>query len=435
MIFDAAGYFEAVEAMEVRLRFKQYAGELTINAIAANGAAVKKGDKLLAVDPVPLQKLLDAAGNDLAVADANLDKAEADLKLSEASEAMALKTQQDAVSDAQEAVKWWEQVDGPQMLKNWELQIQQFQHAVDDRTDELDQLKKMYKTEELTSATADIVVKRAVRGLEQARIGLDMEKERVEKNKATYYLISKRTVTDALTKSKQALASFKVNQAHTKAQWKTVIFTSITAAVTATQKAAELRADLDKLTILASEDGVVFYGQLSQGNWAGGDPKSLRVGERVAAQTTLMTLYSPGKLRAVVDLTEARYFSVAPATKAIVTPASFPGMRIQGLCEAATCTGVASPDRGVVYPLRISIGEVDPRLIPGMRANVHLDVPPLQNLLLVPTTAVVEGAVWVHEKDGSEKKRTVVTGNTDGKSIEIVSGLEEGEEVLTQGKP
>ena len=59
--FDAPGYFEPVESTEVRLRFKAYAGELTIDSIAPSGAAVKKGDRILVIDPTNLVKKLDAA--------------------------------------------------------------------------------------------------------------------------------------------------------------------------------------------------------------------------------------------------------------------------------------------------------------------------------------------------------------------------------------
>jgi multidrug efflux pump subunit AcrA (membrane-fusion protein) len=69
-----------------------------------------------------------------------------------------------------------------------------------------------------------------------------------------------------------------------------------------------------------------------------------------------------------------------------------------------------------------------------MRAAVQIQVPPLQNVLLVPSAAVVDSSVWVIEKDGSEQKRPVVTGHTDGKSVEILSGVKEGQKVLSQGK-
>ena len=431
--FESTGYFEAVDPTEVRLRLKTYVGDLTINAIAANGSAVKKGDVLLQIDPIPLKKQLAVAENDLVAAQANLDKSEADFKLSEASEALVLKSQLNAVADAENAVTWWEQVDGPQLLKSWELQVKQFKDNVDDRADELDQLKKMYKTEELTSATADIVVKRAVRGLEQAQIQLGMEKDRVKKNLATYYPVSKRAVTDALQRAKQALATLEVAQIHVRSQWTTIRFTSRTAFETATQKVTELRGDLEKLAVSAPMDGVVWFGQATQGNWQGGDVKTLRIGEKVTAQAVLMTLCTPGKMRVVADLVEGKYFSVPSGTNATITPLSIPGIRIEGKCETTPRTAVVTPT-GPVYPMAITVGEVDKRLIPGLKATIQVDVPSLTKVLLVPSTSIVNGAVWTRE-NGEEKKKNIVAGHTDGKSTEIVSGLTEGDEVLTQGKP
>jgi multidrug efflux pump subunit AcrA (membrane-fusion protein) len=435
MDFDANGYFEAADPFEVRFRFKQYVGELSIDEVVPNGDTVKKGEQILSIDSSLLQKQLDAAENDLATAKANLVKAEADYKLSRDAEAMTLKGHKDAVKDASDAVKWWEQVDGPQMLKTWNIQIQQYQHLVDDRTDELEQLKKMYKTEELTSATADIVVKRAIRGLEQAQIALEMEKERIEKYKATAYPTSKRGILDALKKAQQALASNEVAQTHLTTQWASSLFTTRNAATAAEQKVMELKDDLAKLTVSAPADGVVYYGQLTGGNWNGGDPKTMRYGEKLAPQQVVATFFAPGALRMVVDLPEAKYFSVTADSSATFVPAAFPEMRIKGKCEIAHRTGVVTVDRGVVYPMRVTpTGETDARILPGMKASAHFTVPPLKNVLLVPATAVSGGNAWVKEK-GGETKRAVITGHSDGKSIEIISGLKEGDAVLTQAKP
>jgi len=46
-----------------------------------------------------------------------------------------------------------------QYLKQIDLALQQYDDQVKDAADELDQLKKMYKSEELTNATADVVVR------------------------------------------------------------------------------------------------------------------------------------------------------------------------------------------------------------------------------------------------------------------------------------
>ena len=84
--------------------------------------------------------------------------------------------------------------------------------------------------------------------------------------------------------------------------------------------------------------------------------------------------------------------------------------------------------------MAINVGDVNLRLIPGMKATIQLDVPPLVNVMLVPNSAVANGFVWIRD-NGVEKKKAVVSGHSDGKSTEIMSGLSEGDEILTQGKP
>src|SRR5205814_6283803 len=160
---------------------------LTITAIVANGATVKKGETLLEIDPIPLKRQLDAAQSEANVAKANVTKAEADARIAKESEALALRMTKDAVQDAEDNLKWWEGVDGPQMITSAELEVKQYREMVEDRSDELDQLKKMYKSEELTNATADIVVKRAIRGLEHGKKLLEMEELKPEKSETYYY--------------------------------------------------------------------------------------------------------------------------------------------------------------------------------------------------------------------------------------------------------
>jgi multidrug efflux pump subunit AcrA (membrane-fusion protein) len=434
MKFDASGYLEPIDPFEVRIRPKAYNGELTIAVIVANGATVKKGETLLEIDPAPMKRQLEAAQSEADVAKANVTKAEADAKIAKDAEALAMRMAKEALEDAQDNVKWWEGVDGPQMIASAELGLKQYRENVEDRADELDQLKKMYKSEELTNATADIVVKRAIRGLEQGKKLLEMEEMKTEKSETFYYPISKRRVYDTLTQAKHSLASLQAAQAQSKVARQAGLVAVHAALVVAEQKLSDMRADSEKLTITAPADGIVWYGSLASGNWQAGDPKALKVGEKIAAQQTVMTLYAPGKLRVVADLTEAKYYSVSPDTKATIRPSAFPAIHIEGTCAATPRTPVMT-QTGPIYPLTIQAGgDVDSRLMPGMRCSIQMNVPPLEGVLLVPSGAVVDSNVWVVDSDGSEHKRAVVTGHSDGKSIEIVSGVKEGEKVLSQGK-
>ena len=79
----------------------------------------------------------------------------------------------------------------------------------------------------------------------------------------------------------------------------------------------------------------------------------------------------------------------------------------------------------------------DGSVAPGSYADVYLLGNPESGVISVPTKSVIEEqgkyAVFVRESKEHFEKRPVAIGRTDGKRIEITSGLAKGEEVVTEG--
>ncbi len=369
---DAEGYLQPVDPFEVRIRPKAYSGELTIVAAAANGSSVKSGDVLLQLDAEPLNRQLSAARNELTVAQANADHADAEAKLAAESDALAMRQEQDSVRQADDAVKWWETVDGPQMLQQTQLGVKETQAQVDDEQDELNQLKKMYKSEELTNATADIVVKRALRTLEVSQARLAMTRAQADKFKTYEYPIARQKPIDGQTSAHLSLRQLQLAQAQGEILRKAALVTSQAALDDARRKVADLAADAESLTVRAPTDGTVAYGPFTQGAFQA-DPKSLRIGEKVGPQQVLMTLYSPGKLEARVDLPEAKFAKLRPGVAAIVRSEAFPDIQLHGVCEPAVRIPSAGQN-GPMYAQTIAIHDIDPRLGPGSRVKVQIDL-------------------------------------------------------------
>lgn len=113
-----------------------------------------------------------------------------------------------------------------------------------------------------------------------------------------------------------------------------------------------------------------------------------------------------------------------------------------------TCTGltisnatpgdVASPDEetgetssGPV--IRCAVPS-DVTVFSGLAATLTVETGSVDDALVVPVTAVTglagTGTVWVVDADGAQEEREVELGLTDGTWIEVVSGLDEGEQVL-----
>jgi RND family efflux transporter MFP subunit len=78
-------------------------------------------------------------------------------------------------------------------------------------------------------------------------------------------------------------------------------------------------------------------------------------------------------------------------------------------------------------------GSGAPTAVPGTLATVEIVVGARDSTLQVPATALQNGNVWVVDADGVARRRTVQVGLRGNGSVEILQGLEAGEEVVTAG--
>jgi multidrug resistance efflux pump len=424
----ADAVFQPVEPFEVKPTFKAYAGALVVASVAPPGSLVRKDQPVIAFDRTWVDWNLQGAESEMAVAKANQAKAEADAKVAVQAEQIALRQAEEGVKNAEGGKKWFDDVEGPQMLLTADLQVKSAQSSVDDQTDELDQLRKMYQGEQLTTATADIVVRRAVRSLDQGKIILKMQQERRDKTKAYDYPITRQRVIDSVEQSKQQLAMTKSLQDQTAVARAAGLLAAKVGVEQATKKLADLKEDAAQFQIKASSDGVLAYGTQTEGVWTGGDPKLFKVGEKVAPGQVLMRIYQPGKLRLVLALPEAQAFWVEQGMKARVTPAATPQTSYAATTSAVEA--MSKGPQGLSLVATVDLDNVDARLQPGMRAAVVIDAGKLTDVLLVPLASVTGGKVRVKEKDGTVAEKVVKLGKTDGQQVEVKSGLAEGDEVV-----
>jgi HlyD family secretion protein len=430
---DADGYFEPIEPFDVRIRPEQYAGELKIVSAAAQGATVKSGDKLIEFDTEEIARQIAAAENELASAKAAATKADADAKLGEQSDALALKMAQTELANSEGSLKWFDDVDGKQMLQSADLSIKRAKDNVEDQNDELDQLKKMYKSEELTSATADIVVKRALRSLDQAKIMLEMTEARSSKTKEFEFPKSRQGYLFGVDGKKQELEKLKAQLEQSKVARQSAVFAAKQALDKAERKLKDLKDDREKLTVKAPSDGVLLYGQLVNGGWQNANPRSLRVGEKSAPNQVLMTLFTPGRLRLKMELSETKAGQVKQGLPAWIVPLALPEAAVKGTTAAFTPIGVMR-DNNQFIPAPVDLGGADSHLLPGQRASVHVDAGEARDVLTLPAAAVSRGRVRMKASggDGKDVWREIVTGASDGELVEIKSGLNAGEEVYAK---
>ena len=163
---DFKGVFEPVQPFEVRLNPRRYHDDFIVTHVVAPGTKVSKGDVLLELDTDKIDTAIAAARNDLDIAQANLAKAEADVRLGQQADALSMSTAKEQLVDSQTTLKRWDDIDSSIALLASSMASRISDYYVESDADELSELKKMYKSEDLTNETADIVMKRAIRVLD-----------------------------------------------------------------------------------------------------------------------------------------------------------------------------------------------------------------------------------------------------------------------------
>jgi len=116
-----------------------------------------------------------------------------------------------------------------------------------------------------------------------------------------------------------------------------------------------------------------------------------------------------------------------------ITPAPYPDERIKG---NIVFTNPELQQQSKINLIRVEVNNAAFRYKPGMQAYVSLKSEE-KNALVLPVDAVIQNAnnslVWVQTQKNTFEPRIVTTGVQNSEKIEILSGLKEGEMVVTSG--
>jgi membrane fusion protein (multidrug efflux system) len=180
------------------------------------------------------------------------------------------------------------------------------------------------------------------------------------------------------------------------------------------------QANLDQTTVLAAFDGVIGSRALTTGAYA-------------TPSTTIMTLAS-GSVEIHVTVEEARVGQIVPGLDVQLTVPAYPGVTFPAKIDTVAPSGDA---RAHTFDAKIVPTNQDPRLLPGMFAQVQVVAAQKPDAILVPREAIVQQGtaqvVFVND-NGKASQRPVQIGLSDSTSVEIVSGLAAGEQVVVIGQ-
>jgi len=204
----------------------------------------------------------------------------------------------------------------------------------------------------------------------------------------------------------------------------------------------ELKADHEKLTVVAEKPGLVVY-ETRRRPWH--RPITVAVGEEIRSGQQLMIIPNMKTLQVRTRVYEAVREQVAPGQPALIRLDAKPGLVLEGrVSKVAPLPDSQNPwlSPGVkVYPTMVTFeGEaVDDGLKPGMTAEVEIVLAELEDVLSVPIAAVFADGETTYcyrlDEDGRARRVVVEVGKSSDTRTEIVSGLKEGDNVLLAPPP
>ena len=331
---------------------------------------VKKGDLLVELDPVDEERLVQKAQITLSASEARLKQAELDLNIAEENLVLEKRQVEESLRSA---------------LANAQLTAAKLE-----RQKQLLEKKLISQEEFDTAETAAI---QSAAELEGARIRIEELK-----TKETALQLKRQDVNLA----KAQVASDKI-------------------------ALSDARQRLQDTKVFAPIDGVV-------------SARNVQIGQiissgitNVSGGTTVMTVSDLSRVFVLASVDESEIGKVETSQNALINADAFPDKGFKGKVIRIATKGI-NTSNVVTFEVKLEVmGEEKYLLKPEMTANVKMIVAKADDALLVPIDAVYrkQGRQFVDviTDDGILEERAVTVGINDGRRIQILEGLSEGETV------
>jgi len=409
---SASGTVKAASQVEVRSR----ATGIVRAVYAREGEAVREGQVLVLIDDPDAESAVRDAEGALRAAQARLAQAEAQ-RASSATQARAALQQAEAGLAAARA-RLARLLEGarPQELAQAELAVRSAEAELNLRRQDLQRVQQLFQEgfvprQQLDQAQAGLAAaeaayRSAVERLEQLRAGptaaeLDEARAQVRQAEAQVQEARARLLDDRVRQQEVAAARAAVDQARANL--------------------AQARDRLAETRIRAPVSGIVAV-------------RSVEVGQSVigTAQggTPVMTLAVTDPLYASVLVDEVDIARVRVGMPAEVRADALPDRTFQGRVEAIAASARVN-NNVVQYEVSVRVHDPQRLLRLGMTVQAEFQLLRRTGVLLVPREAVRgEGAKLVLVVEGRRLvPYPVQTGATDGRMVEVRSGLREGQVV------
>lgn len=431
----ASGYLESGKMHEVVIRPKAWAEFAVVEAVT-HGSRVKKGDQLIKLDMKKIDEQIEERERGLEAWELSFKAAELELKLLEESTPLDLAAAERAKKQADENYQRYQKIDRPMAVKSAQKGLESAENYLLYAKEELKQLEKMYKADDLTEETEEIILKRTRDSVKRSQFSLDKTRLVTEKTLKVDLPRQDIAMKDALKRSHLAFIKAHETLPRTLVLKRRAFEKLKRDGAKSEEYLGKLKKDRAAMDFHAPVDGIVYYGSASRGKWAGVAALGgmLKKGGGFKANQVLMTIVSNRPLIARVDVNENQVRHLKSGVAGVATFTVDPTLRAVAKLKSVAIAPMA-PGKFDAQVTIVGKGLAS-SVMPGMACRIKLTAYSKDDAITLPN-----GAVFADDEDLSKRhvfvkteigheKRSVKTGRSTDKKTEILDGLNEGEVVL-----
>ena len=366
-VTKVSGVFQAVRSAEVKAGTEQVKS-LKIKRSVPHGSEVKKGQPIIWFETEDVDKQLSEAETSLRLAELAMRESALNFEQLHTTQKLDKAAAERVYRNAKQDYDNFTKTDLQRQILAAEFGLKSSHYSLENALEELKQLEQMYKEDEITEASEEIVLKRAKRAVESARFRLQGEEINTQRSLQQKIPRGQEQQEDAFTRQQLAydktLLSLELNRQRQE------IELNKTKKSLAKQKAdlQQLREDRKHLVLQAPEDGILYHGALHRGR-VSDKPGGLAEGTTVTNKQVLATLVRSQPLQIRLDLAEKDLQHIRVGAPATASPTGFPDRKLPATVKSLSYVPIANGKFDCV--LTVKLGKAKPAIMPGMSCSVE----------------------------------------------------------------
>lgn len=426
--------------------FPAYQGSAKITWLVREGSDVKKGDKLATFDSTQLEDVLRSRKADLEAGIRAVTIAEESLTIQRKTSESAVAQAKNAVDESQVNHRVFREMEAPKRLAELDTNINEAKTKLATAQKEMSETQGKMDAQTMIEEEQRKRLDREMADKKEAVYAWTKRVKAAELERKAYRAY---TYPQMLAVKKQAAANSQIMfekatvEARSQVLQKEQELARSKDNVTRMQsEVARLEKQVAAMTLVAPVDGFVVLGDPGQPSYVYMNQR-IAVGSEWYTGNVMMTIPDPSGFEITVGIPETVRGWLKEGCEATASFDAIPGLVLKGklkTVEKVARSGQFYEQGSNVFDGVVTLEQVDKRLVTGMSTRVEIVAEVLPNVLQVPIESVIDdgGQTVCFVKSATAtatgtatgmQRRVVKAGKSNLHAVEILEGLEEGEQV------